>query len=45
MRKSVVASVPKGTEELNLKAFDRGYEHGMKMREEGWHASLPAARA
>jgi 2-oxoglutarate ferredoxin oxidoreductase subunit gamma len=28
MRKAVAASVPKGTEELNRKAFDRGYEFG-----------------
>jgi len=27
MRKAVQASVPKGTEELNLKAFDKGYEY------------------
>ena len=27
MREAVAASVPAGTEELNLKAFDRGYEH------------------
>jgi 2-oxoglutarate ferredoxin oxidoreductase subunit gamma len=27
MRKAVEVSVPKGTEELNLKAFDRGYEY------------------
>ena len=27
MREAVKASVPAGTEELNLKAFDRGYEH------------------
>ena len=30
MRKAVTASVPKGTEELNLKAFNKGYEYGMK---------------
>lgn len=30
VRKTVETSVPKGTEELNLKAFDRGYEHGMQ---------------
>ena len=33
MRKAVETSVPKGTEELNLKAFDRGYEWGMKQKE------------
>jgi 2-oxoglutarate ferredoxin oxidoreductase subunit gamma len=28
MRKAVLASVPKGTEEMNLKAFEKGYEYG-----------------
>lgn len=31
MRKAVIASVPKGTEELNLKAFDKGFEYGLEM--------------
>ena len=31
MRKAVTASVPKGTEELNLSAFNRGYEFGVKL--------------
>lgn len=31
MRKAVTASVPKGTEELNLKAFNRGYEFGLNV--------------
>lgn len=31
MRKAVQMSVPKGTEELNLKAFDRGWEYGMQL--------------
>lgn len=30
VRKTVEESVPKGTEELNLKAFDKGYEYGMQ---------------
>lgn len=30
VRKTVETSVPKGTEELNLKAFDRGYEFGLQ---------------
>lgn len=34
MRKAVIASVPKGTEELNLKAFDKGYEYGIKILKE-----------
>lgn len=29
MRKAVKISVPKGTEELNLKAFEKGYEFGL----------------
>ena len=31
MREAVKVSVPKGTDELNLKAFDRGYAHGLKL--------------
>lgn len=31
MRKAVVESVPKGTTDLNLKAFDRGYEYGLSI--------------
>ncbi|MFZ5515346.1 MAG: 2-oxoacid:acceptor oxidoreductase family protein [Candidatus Zhuqueibacterota bacterium] len=30
VRKTVELSVPKGTEELNLKAFDKGYDFGME---------------
>jgi len=30
MRKSVETSVPSGTEELNLKAFDVGYNYGLE---------------
>ena len=33
MRKSVLDSVPKGTEELNTKAFERGYAYGQKLLE------------
>jgi 2-oxoglutarate ferredoxin oxidoreductase subunit gamma len=32
-RKAVETSVPSGTEELNLKAFDRGYEYARKIKE------------
>ncbi len=32
LRKSVEASVPKGTESLNLSAFDRGYAYGQDLR-------------
>ena len=30
MRKSVLTSVPKGTEELNIEALDRGYAYGLE---------------
>ena len=30
MRKSILASVPKGTEELNMKAMERGYAYGLE---------------
>lgn len=30
MKKSVLESVPEGTEELNLKAFERGYAYGLE---------------
>jgi len=33
LRKAVETSVPAGTEELNLKAFDKGYEYGMQLKE------------
>jgi 2-oxoglutarate ferredoxin oxidoreductase subunit gamma len=28
MKKSILSSVPRNTEELNLKAFERGYQYG-----------------
>lgn len=41
MRKAVMVSVPKGTEELNLNAFNRGYEYGMALVEKKTaHSSL-----
>lgn len=30
MRKAVAASVPPGTEDLNLRAFERGYQYGIE---------------
>jgi 2-oxoglutarate ferredoxin oxidoreductase subunit gamma len=33
MRSAVKASVPKGTEELNLKAFEKGYTFGLEVLE------------
>jgi len=32
MKSSIKHSVPRGTEQFNLRAFDRGYDHGMKLR-------------
>lgn len=40
MRKSVDRSVPKGTEELNLEAFARGYEFGMELKHRSEAAAL-----
>jgi 2-oxoglutarate ferredoxin oxidoreductase subunit gamma len=31
MKKAVLASIPAGTEELNMAAFNAGYEHGEKL--------------
>ena len=31
MKQAVLASVPKGTEDLNLRAFEKGYEHGAEV--------------
>ncbi len=31
LRQAVRSSVPQGTEELNLQAFERGYEHGRRL--------------
>jgi 2-oxoglutarate ferredoxin oxidoreductase subunit gamma len=31
MREAILSSVPKGTEELNLKAFQKGYEYGRRI--------------
>lgn len=33
LREAVRTSVPKGTEDLNIKAFDRGYAYGAKLLE------------
>jgi len=30
MKKSLLAAVPKGTEELNMEAFEKGYAYGLK---------------
>ncbi len=34
MQKALKGSIPKGTEEFNLRAFDIGYEYGKKLQEE-----------
>jgi len=35
MRKAVKVSVPKGTEELNLNAFEKGYQYGLQRVKKG----------
>ncbi|MBI2830718.1 MAG: 2-oxoacid:acceptor oxidoreductase family protein [Chloroflexi bacterium] len=35
IKKSLLSSVPKGTEELNQKAFERGYAHGLEKLKAG----------
>ena len=35
VKQAVLSSVPAHTKELNEKAFDRGYEHGLKVRGKG----------
>ena len=39
MKRAVLDSIPKGTEELNAKAFDSGYEYGLEQRRGGEAAS------
>jgi 2-oxoglutarate ferredoxin oxidoreductase subunit gamma len=34
MKRSVLDSIPKGTEELNMKAFERGYAYGLEKLED-----------
>jgi 2-oxoglutarate ferredoxin oxidoreductase subunit gamma len=41
VRKAVTASVPKGTEELNLRAFEGGYKYGLSVMEKTSASSHP----
>ncbi|MBX5326240.1 MAG: 2-oxoacid:ferredoxin oxidoreductase subunit gamma [Candidatus Bathyarchaeia archaeon] len=34
MKKAILSNIPKGTEKLNLDAFEKGYEYGKKVLEE-----------
>ncbi|MGQ9565260.1 MAG: 2-oxoacid:ferredoxin oxidoreductase subunit gamma [Candidatus Bathyarchaeales archaeon] len=34
MKKAILGNIPKGTEKLNLDAFEKGYEYGKKVLEE-----------
>jgi 2-oxoglutarate ferredoxin oxidoreductase subunit gamma len=44
LREAVLSSIPKGTEELNSKAFERGYQYGLQTDEnEAVAHNLPAA--
>ena len=40
MKQALFDSIPRGTEELNLKAFEKGYEYGKQLRQK----SKPAVR-
>jgi 2-oxoglutarate ferredoxin oxidoreductase subunit gamma len=31
-REAVIGSVPQGTEAMNLKAFERGYQYGLSLK-------------
>ena len=33
LKESVLTSIPPGTEELNISAFDKGYEYGVGLKE------------
>lgn len=33
MKESVLRNIPKGTEELNMEAFEKGYDHGRQLME------------
>jgi Pyruvate/2-oxoacid:ferredoxin oxidoreductase gamma subunit len=43
LRKAVKASVPAGTESLNLTAFDRGYTFGRESLAEKPRTSVPSS--
>lgn len=47
LRQAVESSVPAGTEELNLKAFDKGYEYGLELlgEEKAKAKSKPKAKS
>lgn len=42
MKRSVLSRVPKGTEDLNLQAFERGYEYGKRMAVDRRERSIEA---
>jgi len=42
---AVLDSVPKGTEELNSNAFNKGYDHGMMLRENDPELAQPKKKA
>jgi Pyruvate/2-oxoacid:ferredoxin oxidoreductase gamma subunit len=34
MKQALFDSIPRGTEELNLKAFEKGYEYGKALKQQ-----------
>lgn len=43
-RKAVANSVPRGTESLNLQAFERGYQYGLNLLSKESHNELPTEK-
>jgi 2-oxoglutarate ferredoxin oxidoreductase subunit gamma len=42
MKRSILSLVPKGTEGLNLQAFERGYEYGKRLAADRRERSIEA---
>lgn len=42
MKRSILSLVPKGTEDLNLQAFERGYEYGTRLAADRRERSIEA---
>jgi 2-oxoglutarate ferredoxin oxidoreductase subunit gamma len=41
-KNSLLSNIPKGTEKLNLTAFEKGYEYGKKLLEQNAEIKSPA---
>jgi hypothetical protein len=45
MKASVLASIPPGTEELNISAFDKGYQYGQGVLQRVGHQQQTPAHS